>query len=155
MYDMRQLNVRYFEVEVTGDSLIAVGVMNVSKDTEYQNTLVGWQQMICGYHSDDGIIYKDYINNVYDTGIRYGEKTGTRNVGVGLVFNVLQTECDIFFTCNGKRVFQNYFDVDYIAAAISMNTFNKIVINYGEKPFKFDLNMMKEQLVNCIDGTQL
>ncbi|ELP86060.1 hypothetical protein EIN_327070 [Entamoeba invadens IP1] len=149
-------NVGYFEVEVTGNSLIAVGVTNASKDTGYKNTMIGWQQRSCGYHSDDGIIYKDYINNVYDTGIRHGEKTGTCNViGIGIVFVVFQTECDIFFTCNGKIVFQNKFDADSIAAAVSMNTFNKIVINYGEKPFKFDLNMMKEQLVNCVDGTQL
>ncbi|ELP86001.1 hypothetical protein EIN_234080 [Entamoeba invadens IP1] len=145
-------NVRYFEVEVTGNSLIAIGIMNVSKDTGYQNTMVGWQQRSCGYHSDDGSIYKEDINNVYDTNIRYGEKTGTCNVvGVGLVFNVLQTECDIFFTCNGKIVFQNKFDADSIAAVVSMNIFNKIVINYGEKQFKFDLNIMKEQLSNCVD----
>ncbi|ELP86545.1 hypothetical protein EIN_161090 [Entamoeba invadens IP1] len=133
-------NVRYFEVEVTGNSYVGVGIINVFEDINYINTMIGWQKMSCGYHSDDRMIYNGDDTSDYDTGIRYGEKTEVTNVvGVGFVVDLEEVIFDVFFICNKKIVYRKHFDADNIAAVISLNVFNKIAINYGEKPFKFDL----------------
>ncbi|ELP87681.1 hypothetical protein EIN_382350 [Entamoeba invadens IP1] len=141
-------NVRYFEIELTRNSYIAVGIMNVFEHIVYQNVMLGWQQMSCGYHSDDETIYNNGDLDGYDSKIRSGKKTGeTDVVGVGIVFNIKKMASKFFFTCNGNYVVSREFNANSVATAISMNVFSKIVINYGEKPFEFDLNTLTNKVV--------
>ncbi|ELP92876.1 hypothetical protein EIN_508770 [Entamoeba invadens IP1] len=138
--------VAYFEIAVTGFSWCSVGLLDTNECEEYRDSQIGWLEGSIGFHSDDGTIYIGTGTGDFETNIQYGEKAGETNIiGVGVEKITENNRNTVFFTCNGNIVFQTHFDANHIDAAIGLNIFNKITINYGETPFKFDLNKLKKE----------
>ena len=98
--------------------------------------MIGWDENSIAYHSDDGWCYneKTYGEKL---GKAYGMNVITPNI-VGCGFNTKTKE--VFFTLNGELLGEfkkeNWI---YVCGAIGIKCFTSILINYGDKPFKFDL----------------
>eukprot|EP01083_Nonionella_stella_P279381 950423_1 len=105
------------------------------------NKMPGWDDTSFGYHGDDGGIY----HGQGDMLRRYGPPFGPGDtVGCGLEYSSRR----IFFCKNG--VFLGYaFDkcekevVDSgLYPTIGIDTECPVYVNFGERPFKFDLRRM-------------
>ncbi|KAL7714051.1 B30.2/SPRY domain-containing protein [Entamoeba marina] len=135
--------IHYFEVEVIGYAAIELGFFNrilynlIGKETR----AVGWDKHSIGYHSDDGDLY-------FGKGIgeQYGPKYGEEDINhiVGCGFNTITNE--IFFVCDGIQLESTKVEWEDISSIITIEDFEELRINYGETPFKFDL----ERAINDI-----
>ncbi|ELP83665.1 hypothetical protein EIN_467490 [Entamoeba invadens IP1] len=148
-------NVRYFEVEVTGYSLVSIGLIGTN-NMIYNDVQVGWCKYTIGYHSDDGMIYHGYPNNTcFNTKTYYGKSVDVVYVvGVGIKKLVNENKFVFFLTLNGKIVFKTGFRSCDVEAAIGMGEFNKIVVNYGNSKFQFDLNSLSKNELLQIQENQ-
>ena len=125
---------RYFEIEVEGFSMISIGVVDTLKFEKVKDKHIGWDDNSIGYHGDDGEIHSHKYH--FETNVHYAEGVGQRNtVGVGFIIDTNT----LFFTCDGVIV--KSFDINYIyiSAAIAVEKFKPITLNFGERMFKFDL----------------
>ncbi|KAL7719870.1 B30.2/SPRY domain-containing protein [Entamoeba marina] len=129
--------IRYFEVEVQNYCIISIGLVNANRYKFAENRQVGWDPHSVGYHADDGCLF---IGNgtrpIQDYGKAYGGKNGEKNI-VGCGYNTLTHE--IFYTMNGTKLNPRKAVYNHVSAAIGLEDFDPITINYGNTPFVFDL----------------
>ncbi|KAF0450881.1 SPRY-domain-containing protein [Gigaspora margarita] len=126
----RNAGVYYFEINLLNDPA-SVGL---ARKRFYLERHPGWEIKSIGYHGDDGMIYYESGH-----GSSYGPPFATGDT-VGCCINY----CDqkIFFTKNGvnlgiacKKIFAGK-----LYPVIGMHTYlTQIEINFGAKPFKFDI----------------
>ncbi|EKE39165.1 SPRY domain containing protein [Entamoeba nuttalli P19] len=129
--------IHYYEIEVYGYCLLSLGLcydQNCIFNFDEQH--VGWSEGSIGYHSDDGYIYNgDSNGNPY--GPAYGTQKNGHNI-IGCGYDTISKS--VFFTFNGEKLKSIKMDDTIpISAVIVVEMFNKITINYGDTPFKFDL----------------
>uniref|UniRef100_A0A6N2MAI2 B30.2/SPRY domain-containing protein n=1 Tax=Salix viminalis TaxID=40686 RepID=A0A6N2MAI2_SALVM len=134
--------VYYFEIYVKNAGAkgqIAIGFTNHSFNMRRQP---GWEANSCGYHGDDGNLYRGS-----GTGEAFGPAF-TTNDTVGAGINYASQE--FFFTKNGAVVGAVYKDIkglllptvavhsqneEYVAPLLT----SQIEVNFGKKSFAFDL----------------
>jgi hypothetical protein len=99
--------------------------------------LLGWLENSVGYHSDDGCIF---YNGSKITQIKQLEKQDVLGIGFDIDKNVL------FFVLNGvvikklQEISSNHFFPCIIS---DVNIDEHIILNYGKKPFLFNLQSIK------------
>jgi hypothetical protein len=143
--------VAYFEVGIASKSAgsphrpivpetkrdcVAVGI--ATESFTCHSRMPGWDTLSFAYHGDDGGIFHASGGMVE----RFGPCFGSGDtVGCGIDYIAR----GIFFTLNGK--FMGYgwkqIDVEFLEnnlyAVVGIDTNDDISINYGDKPFEFDL----------------
>ncbi|ELP91132.1 hypothetical protein EIN_269980 [Entamoeba invadens IP1] len=134
--------IRYFEVEVTGQSFIAIGLYSAKL---YQsgdaNVMIGCDVDTVGFYSDDGNIYCGG-NIEIQTSFHYGNCVGKVDVvGCGYIIE----EKSAFFIMNGKMAGKIAVEWDSVCAAITCNEINTLKINRGQKMFVTNLSLFKER----------
>ena len=127
-------NIRYFEIEVIGVNIVVIGFFDNSKYVVKKENHLGWRIYSIGYHGDDGFIFDNGCENEFETKLPYSDKIECKNI-VGCGFDKLKRE--FFFTFNGKLVKSIKTDYSTISAAITITKMTEIIINDGQKPFKF------------------
>lgn len=131
--------VYYFEIFVKSGGAkgqIAIGFTNESFKMRRQP---GWEVNSCGYHGDDGHLYR---------GQGKGEPFGptyTTNDTVGAGINYASQE--FFFTKNGVVVGAVYKETrSPLFPTVAVHSQNEEVeVNFGQKPFAFDIKEYEAQ----------
>ncbi|KAL7720040.1 B30.2/SPRY domain-containing protein [Entamoeba marina] len=103
------------------------------KPTYPEDRHIGWNSGSIGYHSDDG-----YLFHENGSGKSFGPKFNSGDVvGVGFI----PREQVIFFTYNGTIIENRYIKVisDTWYPAIGFSTAYSVQVNFGKRPFAFDL----------------
>ncbi|ELP92331.1 hypothetical protein EIN_122820 [Entamoeba invadens IP1] len=134
--------VRYYEVNVTGVSIMSIGVINRVRYDEFMGCHVGWYNNSIGYHSDDGKVHSTLLTRDErdDEFYAYGNDIGFVNVvGCGYI----QKTKEVFFTINGNLLGKYKIDFDELSAAIAFDVTKPITVNYGNLPFAFDVKKME------------
>lgn len=125
----------YFEVELTGKaSKSRVSIGFIGRDVKLSR-LPGWEKNSWGYHGDSGTIYSGDRN-----GTTFGTTFGVGDiVGCGIDF----CQNKVFYTKNGSllgTVFDNVGkDGDIYPAVGLCHTGESIRANFGQEPFKYDI----------------
>ncbi|KAG5233197.1 ran-binding protein [Salix suchowensis] len=133
--------VYYFEIYVRNAGAkgqIAIGFTNHSFKMRRQP---GWEANSCGYHGDDGNLYRGS-----GTGEAFGPAF-TTNDTVGAGINYASQE--FFFTKNGAVVGAVYKDIKgLLLPTVAVHSQNEeIEVNFGKKSFAFDLKEYERQEV--------
>jgi len=108
------------------------------------NALTGWQQGTFGYHEDDGNTFR---------GSGFGEDYGptfTTGDVIGCALNVEQGAC--VYTKNGISLGVAFTDLpDGLYPAVGLASKGAIIeVNFGQKPFMFDIQQKGELIFdNC------
>ncbi|ELP94102.1 hypothetical protein EIN_184590 [Entamoeba invadens IP1] len=130
----------YFEVEilpnasshVIDEMIISIGFVS-SKDYN-EKRHVGWEGNSIGFHSDDGRVFKNSgMGEEFDRPYTSGDV-------IGAAFDVVKRAA--FFTRNGKIVLNRMFynlGFEQAYPAIGFSTCYSARVNFGEKPFLFDV----------------
>lgn len=131
--------VYYFEIYVKdagAKGQIAIGFTNESFKMRRQP---GWEANSCGYHGDDGLLYRGQ-----GKGEAFGP-TFTSNDTVGGGINYASQE--FFFTKNGSLVGAVYKDIKGpLFPTIAVHSQNEeVLVNFGQKKFAFDLKEYEAQ----------
>ncbi|KAF5732798.1 ran-binding protein 10-like [Tripterygium wilfordii] len=131
--------VYYFEIFVKNAGVkgqIAIGFTSESFKMRRQP---GWEANSCGYHGDDGHLYRGQ-----GKGDDFGP-TFTTNDTVGGGINYASQE--IFFTKNGTIVGTVYKDIKGpLFPTVAVHSQNEeIEVNFGQRPFAFDLKEYEAQ----------
>lgn len=142
-----QCGIYYFEVEIknkTKDGMIAVGFSSRRASLE---RLPGWESESWAYHGDDG---KSFFGE--GTGRSYGPTFGVNDViGCGVDF---ASGC-AFFTKNGRNLgiaFKELKNVNpFPAVGMKKSPGSWISVNFGQKPFIFDIDGMMAQQRLTVD----
>jgi Ran-binding protein 9/10 len=142
-----QCGIYYFEIEIKNkskDGMIAVGFSSHRASLE---RLPGWESESWAYHGDDG---KSFFGE--GTGRNYGPTFGVNDViGCGIDF---ASGC-AFFTKNGRNLgiaFKELKNVrPFPAVGMKKSPGSCISVNFGQKPFIFDIDGMMAQQRLSID----
>ncbi|KAL7722038.1 B30.2/SPRY domain-containing protein [Entamoeba marina] len=132
-------SIRYFEIEVNTFCIISFGIIETKLYQYPADSHVGWRDFSVGFHSDDGTVFNGRNPAIHYYGKAYGSKVNERNVA-GCGYNQLTQK--VFFTVNGIKYEEIDCNWDYISAALAVDEFDSININYGDSPFVF--NIQKE-----------
>lgn len=125
----------YFEVELTGKaSKSRVSIGFIGREVKLSR-LPGWEKNSWGYHGDSGTIYSGERN-----GTTFGTTFGVGDIiGCGIDF----CQNRVFYTKNGTligTVFDNVGkDGDIYPAVGLCHTGESIRANFGQEPFKYDI----------------
>ena len=145
---IKTIECSYYEVTVSSYSIISVGIVNGSRyifndpnDDGYEfcnGRHIGWDDNSIGIHSDDGNVYSPCMNPPTENVCKpYGLEIEKENV-VGCGFR--QKDHVVFFTLNGEKIFsKSLFSFSSLNAAIGLEQFDTLKINYGDEPFKYKL----------------
>ncbi|KIJ68831.1 hypothetical protein HYDPIDRAFT_179848 [Hydnomerulius pinastri MD-312] len=125
----------YYEVEITGKaskSRVSIGFMAPEVKL---SRLPGWEKNSWGYHGDSGTICSGDKN-----GTPFGSTFGVGDIiGCGIDFS----QHKVFYTKNGAllgTVFDNVGkDCDIFPAIGLCYTSESIHVNFGQEPFKYDI----------------
>ncbi|KAF3956975.1 hypothetical protein CMV_017963 [Castanea mollissima] len=125
--------VYYFEIYVKDSGAKGQIAIGFTTDNFKMRRQPGWEPHSCGYHGDDGLLYRGQ-----GKGETFGP-TYTANDTVGAGINYASHE--FFFTKNGRVVGTVYNDVKgSLFPTIAVHSQNEEVhVNFGQKPFAFDL----------------
>jgi Ran-binding protein 9/10 len=142
-----QCGIYYFEVEIknkTKDGMIAVGFSSHRASLE---RLPGWESESWAYHGDDG---KSFFGE--GTGRPYGPTFGLNDViGCGVDF---ASGC-AFFTKNGRNLGIAFRELKNIkpfpAVGMKKSPGSWISVNFGQRPFIFDIDGMMAQQRSAVD----
>ncbi len=142
-----QCGIYYFEVEIknkTKDGMIAVGFSSHRASLE---RLPGWESESWAYHGDDG---KSFFGE--GTGRPYGPTFGLNDViGCGVDF----ASGSAFFTKNGRSLGIAFRELKNIkpfpAVGMKKSPGSWISVNFGQRPFIFDIDGMMAQQVSAVD----
>jgi len=138
------LPIFYYEIKILNIGefgYIGIGLCSPHVDLD---RLPGWERDSLGYHGDDGHAFRDS-----GTGIPYGPSFITGDI-IGVCLSQIQKK--IFFTKNGNSlppIFGDIFDFEIIPSypMVGLRTPGETVeINFGRKPFEFDLNWYIQKL---------
>ncbi|KAL7713421.1 B30.2/SPRY domain-containing protein [Entamoeba marina] len=134
----------YYEIEILpspvthldqiDEFIVSFGL--IEKLSYPENHHIGWDDGSIGYHSDDG-----YLFHENGGGERFGPTFNSGDVvGVGFI----PRERVIFFTNNGTIIKNRFIKVtsDVWYPAIGFSTAYSVQVNFGKKPFTF--NLLKE-----------
>ena len=142
-----QCGIYYYEVEIknkTKDGMIAVGFSSHRASLE---RLPGWDSESWAYHGDDG---KSFFGE--GTGRTYGPTFGLNDVigcGVDFAFG------SAFFTKNGRHLGIAFKELKNIkpfpAVGMKKSPGSWISVNFGQKPFIFDIDGMMAQQRSVVD----
>lgn len=150
-----QCGIYYFEVEIKNkskDGMIAVGFSSQQASLE---RLPGWESESWAYHGDDG---KSFFGE--GTGRNYGPTFGINDViGCGVDF---ASGC-AFFTKNGRNLGVAFKELKNVrlfpAVGMKKSPGSWISVNFGQKPFIFDIDemMARQRLImdKEIDATPI
>ncbi|XP_002521831.2 ran-binding protein M homolog [Ricinus communis] len=125
--------VYYFEIFIKNSGAkgqIAIGFTN---DTFKMRRQPGWEANSCGYHGDDGHLYRGQ-----GKGEPFGPTfTSKDTVGAGINYS----SQEFFFTKNGSVVGAVYKDIKGpLFPTVAVHSLNEeIEVNFGQKQFAFDL----------------
>ncbi|KAH6759355.1 SPla/RYanodine receptor domain-containing protein [Perilla frutescens var. frutescens] len=123
----------YFEIYVKNAGAkgqIAIGFTTSAFKVRRQP---GWEANSCGYHGDDGLLYRGH-----GKGETFGPTYTTGDtVGGGINY----TTQEFFFTKNGVLVGSVYKDVKgSVFPTVAVHSKNEeVTVNFGQDPFVFDL----------------
>ena len=133
-------NTFYYEIEVGkkdfreswDNKTISIGFG--PSDSPLFNNQVGWSELCCGYHSDDGCIYMN--NNKIGIASYFGNGN---TIGAGIIYKSRYTY-EIFFTLNGNLVKDKIFlhTKAALTTMIGLDYPAAIFTNFGEKNFKYN-----------------
>ena len=118
---------------------VAVGLSTV--EFRVHSNMPGWDSHSYGYHGDDGGIFHGLGEPKKDYGPKFGPGD---NVGCGLDYASRR----IFFCKNGEFLGHAFDRVDERIIAeglhptVGLDSQCPIFVNYGSKPFKFDLRAL-------------
>ncbi|EAL42864.1 SPRY domain containing protein [Entamoeba histolytica HM-1:IMSS-B] len=137
-YTILQTPIFYYEVTIlptpstheVEEFVVSIGL--VSERTYPEDRQVGWEDGGIGVHSDDGKLF-----NQNGTGVNFTEPFNSgETLGVGFIPRSYQ----VFFTKNGKKI-KNSITVKYqkMYPAMGFSTAYAVEVNFGHKPFIFDL----------------
>ena len=134
--------IRYFEVETFGLCDYSIGLCNLPADVT--NIHIGDSNNTFGLHSLDNYSWFDGVQ--YKRAQAYG-KYPTDHYFVGFGYD---SELKIIFlTINGTIRVDKEVDWQTIFAAISIRNFTVMKVNYGDRPFQFNiLNYLDEHKVD-------
>lgn len=125
----------YFEVDVIHPgtrSITAVGI--VEKDTYASDKMPGWARESIGYHADDACAFHNT-----GWGRQWGKRFGAGDVvGCGIIWDT----GEVFYSLNGEFLGVAYratTSAQYYAAVGFRNALAHVKMNFGAKPFVFDL----------------
>ncbi|KAK7258265.1 hypothetical protein RIF29_32848 [Crotalaria pallida] len=129
----------YFEIYVKDAGAKGHISIGFTSDSFNMRRQPGWDPNSCGYHADDGLLYRghgkgDPFGPTYSSG---------DTVGAGINYaNHL-----FFFTKNGQLVGSVYKDMKPpLFPTIAVHSLNEEVhVNFGQKPFTFDLKEFEAQ----------
>ena len=114
----------------------------------------GWDAHSFGYHSDDGGIF----HGAGDMERQYGSTYGVGDtVGCGIDYSHGEDGGSIFFTLNGKFLGYAWTNVAAISLGedlyptVGVDTNCPLEINFGSRPFAFDLGSFVEDQRQCIE----
>ncbi|XP_050207950.1 ran-binding protein M homolog [Mercurialis annua] len=131
--------VYYFEIYVRNSGAkgqIAIGFTNEGFKMRRQP---GWETNSCGYHGDDGCLYRGQ-----GKGESFGPTfTAKDTVGTGINY----ASQEIFFTKNGVLVGAIHKDIKGpLFPTVAVHSLNEeIEVNFGQKYFAFDLKEYEAQ----------
>ena len=142
-----QCGIYYFEVEIknkTKDGMIAIGFSSPRASLE---RLPGWESESWAYQGDDG---KSFFGE--GTGRPYGPTFGLNDVvGCGVDF---ASGC-AFFTKNGRNLGTAFRELKNIkpfpAVGMKKSPGSWISVNFGQRPFIFDIDGMMAQQRSAVD----
>lgn len=135
----------YYEVKILNIGefgYIGIGLCSPNVDLD---RLPGWEKDSLGYHGDDGHAFRDS-----GTGVPYGPSFAAGDV-IGVCFSPLNKK--IFFSKNGKAlpfIFCDVFGSERLPTSpmVGLRTPGETIeINFGKKPFEFDLNLYSQNLM--------
>jgi hypothetical protein len=139
IYHLFKTFVSYFEITIKKNitqsevGCISIGICN--NNFPLFGKQPGWDSNSYGYHSDDGQIFH---NNKAKNCIPFGVDD---NVGCGIQY--IDGKISVFFTKNGNLLEALYEiqneDLTEFYPVIGIDSFNKVNVNFGKKPFRFDL----------------
>jgi len=115
---------------------VAVGLSTKSFDTQHK--MPGWDKHSYGYHGDDGGIFHAGGNTIHKIGPTFGVND---TVGCGIDYKAKS----VFFTLNGKFLVFAFTQLSVstlrkgLYPTVGVDTNCPLFINFGEKPFEFDL----------------
>ncbi|XP_061362836.1 ran-binding protein M homolog isoform X2 [Gastrolobium bilobum] len=129
----------YFEIYVKDAGVKGQIAIGFTSDTFKMRRQPGWEANSCGYHGDDGYLYRGH-----GKGEHFGPKYTSGDV-VGAGINYAAHE--FFFTKNGQVVGTIYKDMKGpLFPTIAVHSQNEEVhVNFGQKPFTFDLKEFEAQ----------
>lgn len=114
----------------------------------------GWDAHSFGYHSDDGGIF----HGAGDMERQYGSTYGVGDtVGCGIDYSHGEGGGSIFFTLNGKFLGYAWTNVAAISLGedmyptVGVDSNSPLEINFGSRPFAFDLGSFVEDQRRCIE----
>ena len=119
-------------MNLKGYNILSLGLIDASV-YEYNSGGIGWEKGSIAIHSDDGKLFNE--NGIGKRCVKpfdYGEHV------IGCAYDIKAKE--VFWTKNGKK-FTKPIQINFadISAAFAISQFTSIEINYGNKPFMFDL----------------
>lgn len=125
--------VYYFEIHVKDAGVKGQIAIGFTSENFKMRRQPGWEANSCGYHGDDGLLYRGH-----GKGEAFGP-TYTSGDTVGAGINYAAQE--FFFTKNGQVVGTVYKDMKgLLFPTIAVHSQNEEVdVNFGQKPFTFDL----------------
>ncbi|KAG5016599.1 hypothetical protein JHK85_022735 [Glycine max] len=129
----------YFEIHVKDAGVKGQIAIGFTCETFKMRRQPGWEANSCGYHGDDGLLYRGHCK-----GEAFGP-TYTSGDVVGAGINYAAQE--FFFTKNGQVVGSVYKDMKGpLFPTIAVHSQNEEVhVNFGQKPFTFDLKEFEAQ----------
>ncbi|KAK7341025.1 hypothetical protein VNO80_23949 [Phaseolus coccineus] len=129
----------YFEIHVKDAGVKGQIAIGFTSETFKMRRQPGWEANSCGYHGDDGLLYRGH-----GKGEAFGP-TYTSGDVVGAGINYAAQE--FFFTKNGQVVGSVYKDMKGpFFPTIAVHSQNEEVhVNFGQKPFTFDLKEFEAQ----------
>ncbi|XP_047178747.1 ran-binding protein M homolog isoform X2 [Vigna umbellata] len=129
----------YFEIHVKDAGVKGQISIGFTSETFKMRRQPGWEANSCGYHGDDGLLYRGH-----GKGEAFGP-TYTSGDVVGAGINYAAQE--FFFTKNGQVVGSVYKDLKGpLFPTIAVHSQNEEVhVNFGQKPFTFDLKEFEAQ----------
>ncbi|ELP85707.1 hypothetical protein EIN_265140 [Entamoeba invadens IP1] len=137
--------ISYFEISVEGYSVISIGLIDQINYREFEGSQVGWRKHSVAMHSDDGKIFFDgkTIENVNEKKCAFASVTGVKKtVGCGFIMNTKEA----FFTVESELMCKVKTDFTLVSAAIGFRITNPITVNYGKRPFVFDLKTIDKDI---------
>ncbi|XP_022155235.1 ran-binding protein 10 [Momordica charantia] len=131
--------VYYFEIHVKDAGAKGQIAIGFTTDSFKMRRQPGWEPNSCGYHGDDGLLYRG-LGKKEPFGPTY---TSGDTVGAGINY----TSQEFFFTKNGIIVGAVEKDMKGpLFPTIAVHSQNEEVqVNFGQKPFAFDLKVFEAQ----------
>ncbi|KHN32477.1 ran-binding protein M homolog isoform X2 [Glycine soja] len=130
----------YFEIHVKDAGVKGQIAIGFTSETFKMRRQPGWEANSCGYHGDDGLLYRGHGKGGEPFGPTY---TSGDVVGAGINYAAQE----FFFTKNGHVVGSVYKDMKGpLFPTVAVHSQNEEVhVNFGQKPFTFDLKEFETQ----------